>query len=137
MNPAAEFRTIIAAELAPRGLSVSNWAGGTRRSDNLLEIGTSPSTVLYVKASSTPRGFWGLTKNQLDKLRLSNSRWYCIFLHRSTSAGYVFSGDEIQAWIDEGAFNLAKDGDYKITQGDDVFPSHRFGDIENLVARIL
>ncbi len=49
------------------------WVGGTRMSNHLLVVSTTPQpTVLYVKVGTSAPGFWGLTKNQLD--RLSSSR---------------------------------------------------------------
>lgn len=137
MNPVPAFRAAITKHLATRNLSVSNWNGGTRKSDHLLDIGTAPSTILYVKSSANNPGFWGLTKNQLDQLSGLKARWFCVFLHQSSSSGYVLSGGQVQLHINDGSLKLAGDGDYKINERAEFVVPQRFDNLAALFARVL
>lgn len=86
------FESSLTKLLRARGILVSRWSDGTRMSANLILLSTSPSlTVLYVKESINKLGFWGLTKNQLERLAASGHRWFGVFLHRSAGTGYLLS----------------------------------------------
>jgi hypothetical protein len=61
MSAISAFRTALTKRLRERGLSIAPWHGGARASWHLLELPTDPKpTVLYVKESNLPRGWWGL-----------------------------------------------------------------------------
>ncbi|MDZ4348194.1 MAG: hypothetical protein U1A22_01485 [Xanthomonadaceae bacterium] len=138
MDLATDFRESLTAHLSPRGLDVLLWRGGTRTSTHLLEISTTPQpTVLYVKGSSNIPGFWGLTKNQLDCLSGTNSRWFCVFLHKSPSAGYLLSGDHILVRVLDGRLTLSNDGDYKVNERAEFVSSQRFDSLHALISRAL
>jgi len=136
MSIVATFRKSLGSLLASRNLTVSMWAGGTRMSYHLLEISTKPRrTVLYVKVSTSVPGFWGLTKNQLDRLSSSHLRWFCVFLHRSSSAGYLLSGGQVLARVRDGSLTLGDDGDYKVNQRAEFVSSRRFESVDALISR--
>jgi hypothetical protein len=132
------FERSISRLLAARGIVVTRWPGGARSSANLLLLSTTPSpTVLYVKESVSKPGFWGLTKNQLDRLAASGLRWFGVFLHRSASTGYTLSGGQIELRIEESRIRLAGDGDYKVNEHEQFLPSNRFDRLEELFPRLL
>lgn len=136
MSDVATFRKHLESHLMPHNLSVSVWAGGTRMSNHLLSISTKPSaTVLYVKVSNSVPGFWGLTKNQVNHLSLSTVRWFCVFLHRSSSNGYLLTGDQVLARVEGGSLFLSKDGDYKVNERAGFLSSQRFENIDVLISR--
>jgi hypothetical protein len=138
MSLVTKFQNVLSSESALRGLNISQWRGGTRASANLLQISTVPqATVLYVKGSSNSPGFWGLTKNQLDRISESGTRWFCVFLHQSETVGYFLSGDQVIARIKDGDLTLAGDGDYKINQRTGLVGSQRFNSIQTLMLHIL
>lgn len=117
---------------------MSNWSGGTRVSDSLLLLGTSPRpTVLYVKESTSRPGFWGLTANQLERLAVSGHRWFGVFLLRSASTGYLLSGGQIDLRIREGRIRVAGDGDFKVNENDQFLDPNRFKRLEELFPRLL
>lgn len=124
--------------LGVRGIHVSRWSGGTRQSPNLLRLSTSPNpTLLYVKESINKPGFWGLTKNQLDRLAASGDRWFGVFLQRSATTGYLLSGGQIELRVKEERIRLAGDGDYKINEHEQFLPANRFDRLEELFPRLL
>ena len=132
------FERSITSLLGPHGIAVSRWTGGARTSANLVLLSTSPSpTVLYVKESTSEPGFWGLTKNQLDRLAASRHRWFAVFLHRSATSGYLLTGGQISLRIEEGRLHLAGDGDYKINENEQFVPANHFTRIEELLSQIL
>jgi hypothetical protein len=132
------FESSLSRLLRGRGIAVSRWSGGSRQSANLLRLSTSPSpTVLYVKESVNKPGFWGLTKNQLDRLVDSGNRWFGVFLQRSATTGYLLSGGQIELRIKEDRIRLAGDGDYKINEHDQFLPANRFERLEDLFPRLL
>ena len=137
MDIVATFRKSLTAHLEPQGLVVSLWSSGTRKSNHLLEVATTPrQTVLYVKGSSNNPGFWGLTKNQLDALSAAPVRWFCVFLHKSSSIGYLLSGGQVQLHIKDGSLRLAGDGDFKVNERAEFVASQRFNNISDLASRI-
>src|SRR6266508_1740325 len=137
MSVVATFRKSLIERLATRGLTVSMWSGGTRMSNHLLEVSTTPQpTVLYVKVSTNAPGFWGLTKNQLDRLSSSHVRWFCVFLHRSAAVGYLLSGGQILMRVKDGSLIRRHDGDYKVNQRAEFVSSQRFETIDALVSRV-
>jgi hypothetical protein len=112
------FRTAITAAAKSRKILVTEWAGAKRTSVHLLELRTSPKrTVIYVKESSSSPGFWGLTKNQLDRLRKSGDRWFCVLL-TGGQAGYILSGGQVDLRVQDGRFELSRDGDHKVNESD-------------------
>ena len=138
MSLAANFRTQLSTAVAPQGLSVSLWRGGSRASSNLIQLSTGPQpTVLYVKGSSNSPGFWGLTKNQLDRLTESSCRWFCVFLHQRPTCGYLLSGGQILARVRSGDLTLAGDGDYKVNQRSEFVEGQHFDNLQALLSRVL
>ena len=101
--------------LADRNISVSPWPPAGRHSRNLVELSTSPKTVLYIKEfNDKGPGFWGLTANQVDRLEKASVRWFSVLLLRSAVAGYVLTASDVNnCWA--GA-KLAK-GDFKVREG--------------------
>ncbi len=133
-----KFETSLSRLLCARGIAVSRWSGGTRRSANLIALATVPRpTVLYVKESTSDPGFWGLTKNQLTRLSASGHRWFGVFLHHSPSAGYVLSGGQIELRIRDQRIRLAGDGDFKVNEHEQLLPSNRFERLEELFPKLL
>lgn len=137
MSAVNKFRKLIANKHVSEGLSISQWPGTTRRSNHLLEISTKKkSTVIYVKESNLPIGFWGLTKNQLDRLDKSRVCWFAVLLLRSNNSGYVLSSSEVNDRINNKTFRLATDGEYKVNEGTDLTSGMAFQDLKDLLARI-
>ncbi|MCH7787581.1 MAG: hypothetical protein IIC22_08725 [Chloroflexi bacterium] len=137
MSEVKEFQGKITEILIDRGLTLRLWRGGTRASARLFEIDTSPTpTILYVKEGNASKGFWGLTKNQIDRLKTSGVRWYTVLLRLSSTAGYVLSAKQVEAATRSDAFGLSIDGDYKVNQGSDLLKDKAFQDLEHLLARI-
>jgi len=127
------FKSSLASALGTSGLGVDQWAGATRKSNHMLQISTRPkATVLYVKESNTTPPFWGLTKNQLARLRASSVRWFVILLDGSATRGYVLSAAQVESRIVDGTFELSGDGDHKVNKGDLAVSQH-FGDLNTLL----
>jgi hypothetical protein len=140
MSTVPEFRKDLTDALRHRGISVGAWSSGGRYSRNLLQLSTKPKpTVLYVKEFNTPRrpGFWGLTRNQVDRLEKSSTRWFSVLLLRSIAAGYVLTGSQVRHRIDDGSFELSGDGDFKVNEDLDLKPAQRFESLDELLDRIL
>ena len=137
MSAVNTFRELIANECVDDGLILSQWPGATRRSNHLLEINIKEkSTVLYVKESNISPGFWGLTKNQLDRLDKTRVCWFAVLLLRSNNSGYVLSSSEVNERIKDKTFKLASDGDYKVNEGTNLTPDMAFQGMEDLLAQI-
>jgi hypothetical protein len=138
MASVSAFKDAIASNLAEKHLNIELWRGTPRRSSNLLEINSKPiSTILYVKYSKSDPGFWGLTKNQLDRLNKSKSLWFAVLLARSMKSGYVFTSNEINKRIADGTFELSSDGDHKVNERADCRFGQAFQGLNNLVTLIL
>lgn len=138
MSEISAFREKLADRLEKKGLHVADWHGGTRVSGHLLEVSTEPKpTILYVKESNSSPGFWGLTKNQLDRLSDASVRWFAILLARSTEAGYLLSGGQVNLRIRDGTFELSADGDHKVNEGADLVDAQAFRTLDDLIARVL
>ena len=132
--PVSLFRKQLSTKL---GFEVKRWSGGTRMSKNLLELSTiSLPTVLYVKISNDVPGFWGLTKNQVDRLEKCGVRWFTVFLHLGPSSGYLVSGSQILNRIKNGKITLSIDGDYKFNETQDFEHAQQFQDLDELIGRV-
>ncbi|MCJ7603599.1 MAG: hypothetical protein MUO63_19125 [Desulfobulbaceae bacterium] len=140
MGRLPEFRKDVTETVADRGVRVHTWASGGRRSPNLLEITTAPkTTVLYVKEFNVLNkpGFWGLTKNQIERLDTAAARWLAVLLLRSSVAGYVLTDSQVAKCIADGSFELSGDGDFKVNESQDLQTAEAFKSIEELLGRIL
>lgn len=139
MAAVSVFRSVLSKSLGDKGISVSRWAGASRSSDHLLQVDTAgKATVLYVKESNTPnRGFWGLTRNQVEKLEAAGIRWFAILLHGSINGGYLLSGGQVELRVRDGLFELSRDGDYKVNEKTDLHAEQRFEGLSQLLARVL
>jgi hypothetical protein len=140
MSVLSVFRKNLSEALADRGLTVHTWASGGRHSANLLEITTAPkTTILYVKEFNVlgRPGFWGLTRNQIERLEKAGSHWFAVLLLRSSAAGYVLAGAQVAERIADGSFELSGDGDFKVNEGLDLKPAEAFGSLEELFDRSL
>ena len=138
MSKVDEFRKLIPNEFNGQSLDIVKWAGSGRSSNHLLEIkSNSTSTVLYVKEFNKLPGFWGLTKNQLDRIDKSQIRWFAILLLRSNDAGYFITSNEVKIMIQNGTFELSRDGDYKINERTDLNSNMGFSGIQDLLKNIL
>lgn len=140
MSALSEFRRRLTEAVARRDLSVRTWSSGGRRSANLLELTTAPRpTVLYVKEFNVPNkpGFWGLTKNQIDRLESAAPRWFAVLLLRSSVAGYVLAAVEVRHRVADGSFELSQDGDFKVHENADLKLAQSFRSISELLDRLL
>ena len=138
MSALLEFRQQLERILDGRGISVSRWSLG--RSGNLLELTTLPRpTVLYVKEFNVEghAGFWGLTKNQVNKLIGAHVRWFAVLLLRSSTSGYLITGQQVVHRVRNGLFELSGDGDYKVNEGPDLDEGQRIRSLQELMARTL
>jgi hypothetical protein len=134
------FRQNLTETLADRGLTVRTWASGGRHSANLLEVTTAPkTTILYVKEFNVlgRPGFWGLTRNQIERLEKAGSHWFAVLLLRSNAAGYVLAGPQVAKRIADGSFELSGDGDFKVNEGLDLQTGEAFCSLEELLDRAL
>jgi len=114
--------------LAGRNISVSPWPPARRCSRNLVELSTSPKTVLYVKEfNGKGPGFWGLTANQVDRLEKASVRWFSVLLLRSAVAGYVLTASDVNNC--RAGAKLAK-GDFKVREGK---PAQGFQSLDELL----
>lgn len=124
--------------LAAQADGVQRWRGGTRQSASLLEVASGGrKALLYVKASTSRRGFWGLTRNQVERLSDAPLDWHAVLLNASPHAGYLVPGVSIERRIANRTITLSPDGDYKINEPSDVEHSQRFTSLDQLVSRIL
>ena len=138
LDTVSVFQKQLSEMLTERGLQVRLWPRSTRASCNLLEIITVPKpTVLYVKASNTTPGFWGLTESQIDRIEKSSVRWFTVFLHKGPGFGYLMSGDEVSARIKRGMLTLSGDGDYKLNEKQELQSAVKFSDLGDLVTQVL
>jgi hypothetical protein len=138
MSALSDFRQQLERLLDGRKISVARWSRG--HSSNLLELATLPKpTVLYVKEFNVDQhaGFWGLTKNQVDRLIGSQVRWFALLLLRSSTSGYLITGQQVVHRIRNGLFELSEDGDYKVNEGPDLDEGQRIQSMQELLARIL
>ena len=140
MSAVTEFHKRLTDALGRRGISVRVWSFAGRYSRNLLQLSTSPKPmVLYVKEFNTRGrpGFWGLTRNQVDRLEKARARWFSVLLLRSVAAGYVLTSTEVRHRIADGSFELSGDGDFKVNEDLDLKPAQRFQSLDELLERIL
>lgn len=138
MSAVKEFRTMLEKALRPHDLELDLWKTGHRVSAHLLEVNTRPkNTVLYVKESNTSRGFWGLTKSHLDRLKKGDVDWFIVLLHRSPESGYLLCGQEVSSFIRDGTFELSGDGDHKVNEQTDLNSHQAFNGIPALLVRII
>ena len=92
MSTVNEFRNSLPNNLDGENLNITKLSGTPRRSNNLLEINFKKNpTILYVKESNSSPGFWGLTKNQLDRLNNSQIPWFIVLLLKSKDSGFFLS----------------------------------------------
>jgi hypothetical protein len=105
-----------------------------------MELSTKPKvTVLYVKEFNTAGrpGFWGLTRNQVNRLEKANVKWFAVLLLRSSASGYVLTAAEVRRLIADGSFELSDDGDYKVNESADLGSQQRFQSVAELLERIV
>lgn len=140
MSALTEFRKRLDDVLVARDITIRTWSAGGRSSRNLMELSTSPKlTVLYVKEFNVPGrpGFWGLTRNQVNRLESTTARWLVVLLLRSSTTGYVLAATQVLQLIADGSFELSRDGDYKVNEDLDLIPEQRFQSLTELLNRIL
>ena len=138
MSKVDEFRKLIPNEFDGQLLNIEKWSGSGRSSNNLLEIkSNSTSIILYVKEFNKLPGFWGLTKNQLDRIDKSQIRWFAVLLLRSNDRGYFINSNEVKKMILNGQFELSRDGDYKVNERTDLTSNMAFSGINDLLDKIL
>ena len=134
------FRRLITEATGVRGINVSAWSSGGRSSANLIELSTRPkATVLYVKEFNTAGrpGFWGLTRNQVNRLERADVKWFAVLLLRSSAGGYLLTGAEVRRLIADGSFELSDDGDYKVNENVDLGSAQRFQSLQELLECIV
>jgi len=138
MSAVDEFRKSLPNNYDGDNFNIVQWSGTPRRSNNLLEINSKKkSSILYIKASNISPGFWGLTKNQIDRLNNSQIPWFVVLLLKRKDSGYVLSSKLVNAKIQDGTFELSKDGDHKVNEISDLNSDMAFRGIKNLLERIL
>jgi hypothetical protein len=134
------FRRRLAEVIEGRGLMASTWSAEGQNSPHLIALSTTPEAkVLYVKEFNTTGrpGFWGLTRNQVDRLEKSDVKWFAVLLLRSSTAGYMLTAPEVRRLIADGSFELSRDGDYKVNEHLDLKPTHRFQALAELLDRLV
>ncbi len=132
------FRTALTNVASARGLRLEPYKGGALRSRNIFEIDTQPIfSILYVKISNSFPGFWGLTKNQLDRLQQDKTRFFVVLVARDVTNGYILTGKEVSDKIADGTFELGKDGDYKVNENTDCSSKNSFGGLGAVISRII
>lgn len=137
VSSVSAFRSSLESALKPIGIALSRWSGASRLSDHLLELRTKPKpTVVYVKENNSIPAFWGLTRNQLKRLRDSGHRWFVVLLDRSSTSGYLLSGGQVDSRVASGLFELSGDGDHKVNDSD-LSAGQRFHDLAALVDRVV
>lgn len=139
MSTLASFQKQLSEIAGRQGISVRTWSSCNRSSRNIIELSTTPEpTVLYVKEFNTEGrpGFWGLTKNQVMRLEKAHVKWFIVLLLRSSTDGYIFPSAEAREHIDDGSFELSRDGDFKVHEDVDLKPYQRFHSLEDLFHRI-
>ena len=139
MSTLPAFRKRLREVAESRGITVDTWSSGGRSSRNLIELSTTPKvTVLYVKEFNTVghAGFWGLTRNQVNRLEKANVRWFAVLLLRSSASGYVLTAAEVRRLIADGSFELSGDGDYKVNEQMDLGPAQAFQSVAELLDRV-
>jgi len=52
-------------------------------------------------------------------------------------AGYLLTGTQVLRRLTDGAFELSRDGDFKVNEASDLKPAQGFASIRDLVDRIL
>lgn len=140
MSTLPTFRKRLKEAAEGRGITVRTWSSGGRNSPNLIELSTTPNgTVFYVKEFNTAGrpGFWGLTRNQVNRLEKANVRWFAVLLLRSSAAGYTLTAAEVRRLIADGSFELSRDGDYKVNEHLDLEPAQGFQSLAELLDRVL
>jgi len=138
MSTVDKFRKLLPHNFNDENLEIIQWPGTPRRSNNLLEINFKKNhTLLYVKESNRLPGFWGLTKNQLDRLNNSQLPWFAVLLLKSNDTGYVLSLNEVNTRIQDGTFELSKDGGHKVNKVSDLNSNMAFRGIKNLLNYVL
>jgi len=137
MDSVRDFQKEIHSLISDRNMTVQQWKDATRKSRNLLEIkDANVSKILYIKISNSEKGFWGLTKNQVDNLNVKTIKWYAIFLKKGFDLGYIFSDIDVNKRICDGTFELSRDGDYKINEASDCDSSKLFHGMDDLISKI-
>ena len=134
------FRERLTEAADVRAVTVDRWSSGSGSSRNLIELSTAPRvTVLYAKEFNTARrpGFWGLTRNQVNRLERADVKWFAVLLLRSSAAGYVLSAAEVRRLIADGSFELSCDGDYKVNEYLDLRSAQRFESLAELLDHVL
>jgi hypothetical protein len=134
------LRKRITEAAGARGINVGAWSSGGRSSPNLIELSTKPKvTVVYVKEFNTAGrpGFWGLTRNQVNRLEKGDVRWFAILLLRSSAAGYLLTSAEVRRLITDGSFELSDDGDYKVNENIDLKPQQRFQSVAEIIEHVI
>ena len=127
------FRVLLEAHLRALGASLAPWPLRGRQVPNVVRVRIADREVLlYVKVSSSPRGFWGLTANRIEQLNRSGL-WLAVLLHGKPTSGYYVRQAEALARISDGTLRLGADGDYKVNQVGNNLPGHPFESIEALV----
>lgn len=138
MGKVDEFRILIPNEFNGELFEIGKWAGAGRRSNHLIEIkSNATSTILYVKESNKSPGFWGLTKNQLERIENSQICWFAVLLLRRNDSGYSISSNDVKRMIQNGTFELSRDGDYKVNEKTDLSSNMAFRGVQDLLNRVL
>lgn len=138
MSTIAKFIESLLRIIDDKSVVITQWSGAPRRSKNIIEINSiNKSLIIYVKISNNSPGFWGLTKNHLDRLNNMQTHWFVVLLLKSYDCGYILYSNDVNTKIQEGVFELSKDGDHKINERSDLNSEMAFQGINNLMEKIL
>jgi hypothetical protein len=131
-----QFTKLLTETFHADGVSVRPWTALPRRSRNVLIIQTPEKpTILYVKQSTNDPAFWGLTRNQIQRIAGSGNRWFAVLLRKEADNGYLLTGNQVAARTGRGDLTLSADGDFKVNEGTDLAAAQYFGRFEDFLAR--
>jgi hypothetical protein len=107
------FKKALQSRFELYGISV-RWYWGSRRSKNIIRMDgwKNGFRILYVKDRSSGKGFWGLTKHQLDEFQSRGHQWDVVLLRGSGECGYLGTSQQVR----EGSrkWSSSQAGDYKV-----------------------
>jgi len=73
------------------GVLLKPWRKAARATLNIRELGAPANCILYAKVSNRDDGWWGINKNQFQKLTESGRDWCLVLLAGLDEAGYLFT----------------------------------------------
>ena len=106
------------------------------RGQSLYEIKSGVKTFyVYIKVSTTKEGFWGLTKNLIDKLNIEGKKYKVVLLKGDENTAYILSSNEIKLLVPK--LPLSRDGYYKLTETNPLLTSTIITSFEEIKSSLL